>query len=158
MRTPGYIKPDVVETLILRLHLTNLSKEAAFYPMDGYFDRKWRGKGFWPLTVLLAGDKLCFFGGPAAWNRGPVSVQDNPEPRNDIVGNHYEKQLKPGEEMDTFVCVNGNDPKWDELAQYKGPFMWHVQVRREMVHGRTTITPPPRFSASVHQRNIEQVN
>jgi hypothetical protein len=136
MRTPGYAKPDVIETVKLRLHLTNVSKDTAFYPMDWFFDRKWRegpGAGHPPLTVLLAGDELRLFGGPAIWNRGPQSREDNPPPRNYVSGNNYDKELKPGEEMDTFVCVDGNSPKWKDLLAYKGKLIWHVHIRRGSV-------------------------
>jgi hypothetical protein len=136
MRTPGFNKPDTIETIKLRLHLKNLSRDAAFYPMDCYFDRKWREgprSGPPPLTVLLAGEDLRLFGGPAVWNRGPQGPEDNPERRNYVVDNHYDTELKPGEEMDTFVCVDGNGPKWEELLAYKGKMVWHVHVRRGVV-------------------------
>jgi DNA-directed RNA polymerase subunit RPC12/RpoP len=136
-------KPEVRETLKLQLHLENVSKEAAFYPMDCFFDRKSSGKGSAvPLTVLMAGDQLRFFGGPANWNRGPVSRNDNPEPRYYVLESNYGRELKPGEEMDTFVCTDGPDPrydsdplqpKFDELKAYKGSFVWHIHVRRGLV-------------------------
>ncbi len=139
MTTPGFDKPDEIETLVLRLHLKNVSNDAAFYPMDYWFARKWSDdpsvrKGQPPLTVLLAGDQLRFFGGPAVWNQETVRRNSNPERRDYLTDCHYDRELKAGEEMDTFVCVNGNDPKWDELAEYKGSFVWHVHVRRGFVH------------------------
>jgi hypothetical protein len=136
MRTPGFTKPDRIETVKLRLHLKNVSRDTAFYPMDCYFDRKWKEgprSGPPPLTVLLAGDDLHLFGGPAAWNREQVTQEKNPERRNYVVDNHYDTELKPGEEMDTFVCVDGNSPKFDELLAYKGKMVWHVHVRRGCV-------------------------
>jgi hypothetical protein len=137
MRTPDLgPRRERIDTLKLRLHLKNVSQDTAFYPMDCYFDRKWQEgprSGPPPLTVLLADDDLRLFGGPAVWNRGPQAREDNPEHRNYVVGNYYDKELKPGEEMDTFVCVDGNGPKWKELLAYKGKMVWHVHVRRGSV-------------------------
>jgi hypothetical protein len=138
MTTPGFVKSAEMKTLKLHLHLKNVSADTAFYPMDYFFDRKWKpGKGGYgakpPLTVLLAGDDLRFFGGPSVWHRGAQGREDNPERRYFIDGNSYDRELKPGEEMDTFVCVDGRDAKWNELVEYTGPLVWHVHVRRGAV-------------------------
>jgi hypothetical protein len=103
--------------------------------MDYWFTRKWKaGQGAPPLTVLLAGDQLRYFGGPAVWNQEVVNSKSNPARRNYLNDCHYDRELKPGEDMDTYVCVDVNDSKWDELAEYRGPFVWHVHVRRGFVY------------------------
>lgn len=125
-------KPELREALILRLHLENRSSDTEFYPMDAFFTRKSEGTGSGvPLTVLMAGDRLRFFGGPAIYS--PATE------RYDVLNTFYNQQLKPGASLDTFVCTNGPDPRYDsdplqkkfnELLAYKGTLVWHVQIRR----------------------------
>jgi DNA-directed RNA polymerase subunit RPC12/RpoP len=125
-------KPEVREALILRLHLENRSSDAEFYPMDAFFTRKSEGTGSGvPYTVLMAGDRLRFFGGPAIYT--PATE------RYDVLNTFYNQALKPGASLDTFVCTNGPDPRYDsdplqkkfnELLSHKGNLVWHVQIRR----------------------------
>jgi hypothetical protein len=140
----GYEKAEPLPTdsLVLYLRLKNLARDYAFTPVDNYFDRKYQGGETVPLTVLVAG-KENFFGGPAAWISQSEAGQKNRrrewvEGRKDIdpVG------LGPGEEMETFVCTNGEDARiarylfgvnqdGDRVGKpYRGPLLWRVHLRR----------------------------
>ena len=65
-----------------------------------------------------------------------------------------DQELKPGEEMDTFVCVDGNDPKAtleDEFKEFWLPRDASSGTSRSAAAsftGRTTTIPPPPSSAS----------
>jgi hypothetical protein len=143
MSTKSSGKPEVRRVLRLDLHLKNVSDDAVFYPMDAMFDRKSDGKGAKvPMTVLVAGDNLRFFGGLSIWYQVADSRNKNQTPRYYVHGNNYEQKLAPKEEMDTFICTDGFDPereggdieaKLNELAHYDGSMVWHVHIRRGSV-------------------------
>jgi hypothetical protein len=135
----GFPRPEPCqhESLVLHLHFRNVSADTTFLPMDNYFDRYWKRdarSGPPPLTQLEMGDTR-FYGGPARW----FPRQRNPNNRNDrqwLEGrkNFYENGLEPGEEMETFVCTDGDDPKViPAFEKFKGKLLWHVQVRRGLV-------------------------
>jgi hypothetical protein len=120
------------DSLVLHLLVRNVSKDVVFRPMDNYFNRKWKETkpvGPPPLTLLEFG-KLRFFGGPANWY--PRNSRDYwPEW---VAETDYGRELKPGEEMKTFVCTDGDDEELvKELDRYHGPLLWRVQLRRGLV-------------------------
>jgi hypothetical protein len=117
------------ETLALELRLRNVSDDVYFKPLDPYFDRQWNANkqaGIMPYGFLTIESKHFF--GPIPWqprsqNRTPVQV----------VGQDLDKELKPGEEMTTFLCTDPQDRVPAVLKKAKGPFLWRVQVRRGLV-------------------------
>jgi hypothetical protein len=128
------LSPSLETALVLRLHLRNVSKDVAFHPVDPFFDRSWtpddpNGK---PYTSLDLGGKL-FYGGPIDWANA-IPRRDNP--RQYIAEQHQDKELRPGEEMDTMVCTNPKDNIGDVLKAYHGPLVWRLQVRRGLVEVR----------------------
>jgi hypothetical protein len=129
IRTKGSVEEATPpsECLALELHLRNRSEDISFKPMDRFFTRKPMGNEVKPFTALVMGSDR-FYGGPIEFSER-VEVVD---------GQDYDKELKPGEEMTTFVCTNPDNPAvLDKLARYQGPIMWRVQVRRGLVKWRT---------------------
>jgi hypothetical protein len=127
------------KALKLYLRLKNVSKDLAFYPLDGYFTRQWRVSvpmtpgalrtRFEPYTQLvIAGHH--FYGGPTSWNERGSS-----DPRESVIGTNYDRLLQPGEEMTTFICTDPEDREIDqELGRHKGEkLLWRVQIRRGSV-------------------------
>jgi hypothetical protein len=132
-------EPCPGDSLVLHLRLRNRAAEYAFTPLDDYFDRCWRPPaGLPPLTLLEAGGQR-FYGGPAHWR--PRGAR---QPREWVQSRHTggEAGLRPGAELDSFVCTDGGDPAavltlfGEDLegqrrqAPYKGTLLWRVQVRR----------------------------
>jgi hypothetical protein len=117
------------ECLLLNLRLKNISKDVVFKPMDPYFDRKWKAQTdpdiAMPFTYLTIGDQQ-FFGGPNSMD----DVYDN---HVTIAGQRYDRELKPGEEVNTFVCTDCEDPVKQAVESASGPMLWRVQVRRGLV-------------------------
>lgn len=133
----GFPRPEpcLHESLVLHLHLHNVSEDVTFTPLDNYFDRRWRkGKrtGPPPLTVLEMGSQR-FYGGPAEWSPvGGVAA----ERRQWVEGrkNLDSLGLGPGEALDTFVCTDGDDATvLPELERFHGTLLWRVQLRRGLV-------------------------
>jgi hypothetical protein len=128
------LSPSEETALVLRLHLRNVSEDLAFYPVDPFFDRSWKpddpnGK---PYTYLDVGDKR-FYGGPIDWAN---AIPRRENPLQYIAEQHQDKELKPGEEMDTIVCTNPRDNVENDLKAYHGPLIWRVQLRRGLVEVR----------------------
>jgi hypothetical protein len=136
-RTPGQTEgdPSRFPTLILHLEFKNVSDDALFRPLDRYFDRKVGQEKFrvdMPFTYLVMG-KSKIFGG----------ALDYPgEKTFRLEGQDYDRDLKPGESMETFVCLDPDtqDPEGhlkkypeDDVARYKGPLLYRVHVRRGLV-------------------------
>ena len=46
------------------------------------------------------------------------------------------KELKPGEEVDTFICTDYKDHIGRALENYTGDLLWRVQVRRGLIRVR----------------------
>ncbi len=151
----GYkAEPCKYESLVLRMKFRNVSTDQAFAPLDNYFDRWWKpGQGTFPLTHLEAG-KDRFFGGPAKWIPPNNKEKKNPEW---VEGRKLSDPdgLKPGEEVEGFVCTDGDDARaacvlcGDRKAAedlrdqrlsvrppplFNGPFLWRVQVRRGIIN------------------------
>jgi hypothetical protein len=123
------VDPTEQETLALELRLRNISDDVYFKPLDPYFDRRWsqaKTTGIMPYGFLTV-DKKNYFG-PLDWqprglNRSRVVVK----------GQDHNTELKPGEEMTTFLCTDPEDRVPAALKKAKGPFLWRVQVRRGLV-------------------------
>ncbi len=125
--TPG-TEPSLEEALVMALHLRNISSVVRFYPMDPYFDRLWKKNrpSRPPFTFLeLVDANKRFYGGPVEW--------EPPRKPHVVEGQNYEVELKPGEEVDTFVCTDPDDHVKQALENYHGPLLWRVQVRRGLV-------------------------
>jgi len=115
------VDPTEQETLALELRFRNVSDDVYFKPLDPYFDRHWspaKTSGIMPYGFLTV-DKKNFFG-PLEWHRARVAVK----------GQDHDTELKPGEEMTTFLCTDPDDHVLEALKKAKGPFLWRVQVRR----------------------------
>jgi hypothetical protein len=132
----GSVRPEPCQydSLVLHLHLRNVSSDLVFTPLDNYFDRCWKDhKGVPPLTQLEVGPKR-FFGGSAVWT--PAQSKDQRrewvEDRRPGTG-----ELKPGEELETFVCTDGQDAGvLHAVTRYHGSMLWRVQLRRGLVNWR----------------------
>ena len=140
----GYnAEPCEYPSLVLRLKLRNVSDDVAFQPMDNYFDRKWKGKGEAPpLTILelvSPNRPTRFFGGPAEFHLPLLHAQQRRRPA--AVGAWRPpttKVLNPGEEMETFVCTDGDDKAATEAVDEpprqapvaRPPAPRHRQARR----------------------------
>jgi DNA-directed RNA polymerase subunit RPC12/RpoP len=136
-------EPCLQDSLVLHLHVRNVSSDLMFAPLDPYFDRFWKpGMEGPPFTYLQAG-KYRFFGGPARWWKRD---QANPNPPEWVEGRRLDDPgLEPGEERDTLVCTDGGGPdNLDPAAPrilfgtrtgkpYHGPLHWRIRVRRGLV-------------------------
>ena len=142
LRTKGSTQADtpLENCLAVELRLRNRSADVFFKPMDRFFTRTWKpnsgGSGAMPFTMLLIGAHR-FFGGPIEWKSSPVKGERSREHMQSVDGQNYDKELKPGEEMTTFVCTDPADHAVQELARYKGSLLWRIQVRRGLVKWRT---------------------
>ncbi len=134
----GNREPDPVEKecLALELRFRNRSADVVFAPMDRYFTRRWKsGGGLMPFTSLEVGADR-FYGGPTPWKpRGGGRFTD---PAEVVVGQNFDRELKPGEEMTTFVCTDPEDDVLRAVAAYSGRLLWRVQVRRGLVRWTTS--------------------
>jgi phage FluMu protein Com len=129
------------ESLVLYLELRNVSEDVAFCPLDPNFDREWKNsfESGMPFTYLEKGGQR-FYGGPAklvVGGRDPVredleitGTEDDP---NKKLSQQVEKELLPGEKMETFVCTAPHHKIAGVLAGYDGPLLYRVQVRRGLV-------------------------
>jgi hypothetical protein len=149
IRTQGYSKVEDSQfpTLILHLDFENISEDVVFRPLDAFFNpRLDHSKGNVltnrTFTQLVMGDppitRLC--GGPCKWVPPALRSKELVET---VEGQHYEKELKPGDPpLHTFVCVDPDtqDPAYlathpeDDILRYKGPLMYRVQFRRGLVN------------------------
>jgi hypothetical protein len=117
-------------TLVLNLHLKNVSKDVAFHPLDPYFVRRWKeikdeSKEGMPFTYLAVG-KERFYG-------GPIGLAERKERHETIKDQQLGRELQPGEAMDTFICTSPDDPVQEAAEAAKQPMLWRVQVRRGLV-------------------------
>jgi DNA-directed RNA polymerase subunit RPC12/RpoP len=123
------LDPTEQETLALELRLRNVSDDVYFKPLDPYFNRHWspsKTSGNMPYGFLTV-DKKNFFG-PLEWQpRGQNRA------RMVVKGQDQDAELKPGEEMTTFLCTDPEDHVAAALKKSKGPFLWRVQVRRGLL-------------------------
>src|SRR5262249_30701667 len=128
---PGFKpEPSANETLVLSLHIKNLSANSAFHPLDPFFERRWKevqgeSKVGMPFTYLTVG-KQRFFG-------GPITMEEWEERRERVKGQKLERELQPGESLETFICTSPYDPVQEAVAKTTQPLLWRVQVRRGLV-------------------------
>lgn len=118
------------KSLVLHLHLKNVSKDLAFCPLDPYFVRAWRevpgeSRAGMPFTYLEVG-RDRFYG-------GPITLAERDERRETIRGQNVEHELMPDEEMDSFICTDPQQPVEAVLRRATKPMLWRVQVRRGLV-------------------------
>jgi hypothetical protein len=125
----GAVLDDTKNTLALELRLRNISDDVYFKPLDPYFDRHWsptKTSGMMPYGYLTI-DKKNYFG-PLEWQpRGPNRS------RVVVKGQDHDTELKPGEEMTTFLCTDPVDDVPAAVKKANGPCLWRVQVRRGLV-------------------------
>lgn len=125
-------EPQRDESLVLHLQLRNVSDDVAFKPTDPEFLRAWderKRTGNMPYTFLEAGTRR-FYGGPIQWHTA------RPPGRRAawyVEGHNHDRELRPGETMSTLVCTDPDQKAVRQLAGYKGPMLWRVQVRRGFV-------------------------
>jgi hypothetical protein len=116
------------DVLILTLKLRNRSRDVTLFPMDRYFVRAWSKKpgDMKPYTMLEIGARR-FYGGALDWSR-----------KNEYIkGQDVNRELKPGEEMTTFICTNPEEHALKALDSYDGRLLWRVQLRRGLVRWTT---------------------
>src|SRR5262249_23908724 len=107
--TPGYRDEEsLYPTLILHLDFENVSDDVVFRPLDTFFNPKFDHSTGAVLTnrtftqLVMGNARLC--GGPCKWVPPPLRGK---EPVETVVGQHLEKDLKPGDPpLSTFVCVD----------------------------------------------------
>ncbi len=135
IKVGNYPPEDPEITLVLWLRLRNRSSDVTFKPMDRFFARArpQSASALKQYTMLEMGTHK-FYGGPLTW----ASRRETSGPRAEknyevIVGQKINKELKPGDEMNTFVCTNPKDPVLKTLDSYQGPLLWRVQLRRGLV-------------------------
>jgi hypothetical protein len=131
-------EPCRAPSLVLRLKLKNISSNVVFQPMDAYFDRKWNKKSEQPpltiLELLDSAEAVRFFGGPAEYHPAPLPNKNNVEPPQEVEGDHASHVLRPGDEMETFVCTDGDDmAAVNAVENYHGKLLWRVQMRRGII-------------------------
>ena len=151
VRVQGYNpEPCQYPSLVLHLKLRNISSNTVFQPMDSVFDRRWKQSNAKsntpPLTMLelvsSAGGSRFLFGGPADFHRVPLTPQSGGDLPQWVEGNHYTEVLKPGEEMDTFVCTDGDDKTTTEAVDnHHGKLLWRVHLRRGIVPYNGRLVP-----------------
>ncbi len=126
------------DVLVLRLTVRNVSEDVVFRPLDAFFVRQWKKRegqtlAGMPFTYLEAGEQR-FFGGPVRWQPPQPHLPGRlKDPVEIVVGQDLDRELRPGEEVKTFLCTDPYDPVREELLRYRGPLLWRVQVRRGLV-------------------------
>jgi hypothetical protein len=121
--------PTKQPTLALELRIRNVSDDVYFKPLDPYFNRHWnpnKPSGMKPYSFLTVDSKRFF--GPLPWQ-----PRSQARWRMSVVGQDLDKELKPGEEMTTFICTDPQDSAPAALKNAKGPFVWRIHVRRGLV-------------------------
>ncbi len=137
----GKAEPCKYPSLVLRLKLRNISGDVTFQPMDTYFDRKWPVKGSAgppPLTMLeLAGPGRptpLFRRARPSSTWPPCTPKSGGDPPEWVQDDNDTKALNPGEEMETFVCTDGDDKATAEAVDnHRGKLLWRVHLRRGLV-------------------------
>ncbi len=132
-------QPATEDSLALYLRLRNCSRDVVFKPMDRFFARA-RPTGLTAIpqyTILERGDRK-FYGGPLTWIAQAVAKRADSHANIEYVYQQVVNQeLKPGEEMTTFICTNPADHAVKALDGYQGPLLWRVQLRRGLVKWTT---------------------
>ena len=130
--------------------------------MDPYFDRKWMSKAEQPpltlLELLRPAGTIRFFGGPAEYHL-PPGKNSNARPPESVEGAHSSDVLGPGEEMETFVCTDGDDKTAvDAIENYHGKLMWRVHAAPGHNHGGRAPFRPCLLGdrRRIHRRRLPQ--
>jgi len=139
IKVGNYAPEAPEEALVLWLRLRNRSSDVTFKPMDRFFARvrPQNASALKQYTILEMGTRK-FYGGPLEW--APLKETTGPRSSKNyeaIVGQLVNEELKPGDEMKTFVCTNPKDPVLKALDTYQGPLLWRVQLRRGVVKWTT---------------------
>jgi hypothetical protein len=134
---PGYNPtPAQEDSLAVTLRLRNRSTDVTFKPMDRFFARDRASPSLSPQYTLLEMGERKFYGGPLKW-LSLVAARDKRSHIEFVEKQGVNRELKPGEEMTTFVCTNPDDHAVEALENYQGPLLWHVQLRRGLVKWTT---------------------
>jgi len=132
---PGYNPaPAPEDSLAVTLRLRNRSQDVTFKPMDRFFARARTSPGAIPQYTILEMGERKFYGGPLEWIPLARAKDHFIEYVEKQAVNH---ELKPGEEMTTFVCTNPKDHAVEALDSYQGRLLWRVQLRRGLVKWTT---------------------
>lgn len=120
----------VGETLLLHLHLKNVSDSVAFHPVDPAFNRSARsGQGSTPYSFLSFG-RARVYGGPFPWPHEyqVLEFEDYPLER---------EPLGPGQQRDVTIFSGGgraeNVP--GRAAAFADPIIWRVHLRTGLLKG-----------------------
>jgi hypothetical protein len=134
-------RPYGAHTLVLTLHVKNLSNDTTFHPNDPAFNRAFDKAMPMPYTALEFRNQFHY--GPLPW---PTEAGNDDEY---ITGFGLEKDAAPlaaGAEADVFVAVAPkgtkadvnnlgstlDDRPWENVPSVE-PFFWRVQLRRGLV-------------------------
>jgi len=112
------------KSLVLKLKVTNTSKELAVFPLDPAFNRKTRDK---ICTQLVVKDKH-FYGGPVLWPFLGGMKRIFEEKQTDDA-----KPLAPGESREYVVCSDTDPQILKAVNASKEAVLWRVQVRRGLI-------------------------
>jgi hypothetical protein len=129
LRTKGFAKPDESsdDCLCLWLEVENVSRNVVFHPMDPFFHLKRTATDETdpPFTYVEFGSHRLYGGANEAGgkNAAPVTVD----------GQDYDKELRPGEKMTTFVCTDPEQHVGKYLSGYHGPMLYRIRLRRGLV-------------------------
>ena len=107
---PPQYRREEVESLVLRLRLTNVSKRSSFIPLDAYLVRERGLRPYDPFIATSEGPDLRFY---------PLAI----ESEWSIAGQDFPK-LDPGETAETIVAAEPGST--DRLA---GEMTWRVRLR-----------------------------
>jgi hypothetical protein len=121
-------EPAEGDSLMLRFTVKNVSLDTEFSPTDPYFDRQWNtlfSSGA-PYTCLEIGEHRLY-GGALRWERGRSC------PLQETIDGQPYRILQPGEELATLACTDPDAHVRRLLADYHGPLLWRVWLRRGFV-------------------------
>jgi hypothetical protein len=115
--------------LLLTLRVRNLSATTKFNPLpesflrDTWFKKDDRKLKFAPYTFLEFGGERIY-GGAIAYRKGPEGAEENAD----------SGVILPEEEVTILLRTRPEDrKKVKEIADFRGPMTWRVQVRRGLV-------------------------
>jgi hypothetical protein len=128
------------DCLVLYLELKNISQDVAFCPLDPNFDREFliSFEENMPFTYLVKGSDRFYGAAKLAINSDHPVREDlvltptEDDPRQNLP-QQADKELMPGEKMESFVCTSPEHHLADKLEGYDGPLLYRVQLRRGLV-------------------------
>jgi hypothetical protein len=126
----------IKDTLVLRVRLSNLSRDLTFYPTDPYFDRRPKDEYDRPYVLMdVAGQK--FFGGLIEYEPDRGNVE-----RSWLKGQDGDdKPLGPRQSRETVFVTRPKDAVYDAVKKSRSSAVWRVQVRRGLVPYHDTEVP-----------------